>query len=93
MSSTSCAAPTPRRSWNAGHDRLACFGSGAARKKEDWQSLIRQMVAADFLVGRTIMAGWRSPNGARPCAAATSLFHYRARRRAARARRAPRLWR
>jgi ATP-dependent DNA helicase RecQ len=32
-----------------GHDDLACFGSGAARKKEEWQSLIRQMAAADFL--------------------------------------------
>ena len=31
-----------------GHERLACFGSGAARK-EDWQSLIRQMVAGGFL--------------------------------------------
>jgi ATP-dependent DNA helicase RecQ len=32
-----------------GHDGLDCFGSGAARKKEDWVSLIRQMVAAGFL--------------------------------------------
>jgi ATP-dependent DNA helicase RecQ len=31
------------------HDTLSCFGSGAAHKKEEWQSLIRQMVAADFL--------------------------------------------
>ena len=30
------------------HDMLACFGSGAGLK-EEWQSLIRQMVAADFL--------------------------------------------
>ena len=32
-----------------GHDRLKCFGSGAARKKEEWQSLIRQLVAGGFL--------------------------------------------
>jgi ATP-dependent DNA helicase RecQ len=31
------------------HDTLSCFGSGGAHKKEEWQSLIRQMVAADFL--------------------------------------------
>jgi ATP-dependent DNA helicase RecQ len=33
-----------------GHHLLAAFGAGAARRKEDWQSLIRQMVAAEFLV-------------------------------------------
>ncbi|HEY0266710.1 MAG TPA: ATP-dependent DNA helicase RecQ, partial [Rhizomicrobium sp.] len=32
-----------------GHDRLASFGSGMARKKEEWQSLIRQLVAGGFL--------------------------------------------
>jgi len=32
-----------------GHDTLASFGRGAARKKEEWQSLIRQMVAGGFL--------------------------------------------
>ena len=32
-----------------GHDRLPSFGSGAARKKEEWQSLVRQLVAAGFL--------------------------------------------
>jgi ATP-dependent DNA helicase RecQ len=32
-----------------GHDTLASFGCGAARKKEEWVSLIRQMVAAGFL--------------------------------------------
>ena len=29
------------------HDTLSCFGSGGAHKKEEWQSLIRQMVAAE----------------------------------------------
>jgi ATP-dependent DNA helicase RecQ len=32
-----------------GHQRLASFGCGAARKKEEWQSLIRQLVAGGFL--------------------------------------------
>jgi ATP-dependent DNA helicase RecQ len=32
-----------------GHDMLASFGSGAERKKEEWQSLIRQLVAGGFL--------------------------------------------
>ena len=32
-----------------GHHRLASFGSGAARKKDEWQSLIRQLVAGGFL--------------------------------------------
>ena len=32
-----------------GHDTLVCFGSGSGRKKEEWTSLIRQMVAAGFL--------------------------------------------
>ena len=33
-----------------GHDGLASFGSGAALKKEEWQSLIRQLVAGGFLM-------------------------------------------
>jgi ATP-dependent DNA helicase RecQ len=32
-----------------GHDRLASFGTGKARRKEEWQSLIRQLVAGGFL--------------------------------------------
>jgi len=32
-----------------GHDRLASFGAGKARRKEEWQSLIRQLVAGGFL--------------------------------------------
>jgi ATP-dependent DNA helicase RecQ len=34
---------------NFGHDRLPTFGAGAEKKKQDWHSLIRQMVAAGFL--------------------------------------------
>ena len=32
-----------------GHDRLPSFGSGSEHKKENWRSLIRQLVAAGFL--------------------------------------------
>jgi ATP-dependent DNA helicase RecQ len=32
-----------------GHNRLASFGTGTARKKGEWQSLIRQLVAGGFL--------------------------------------------
>lgn len=32
-----------------GHDRLASYGVGSTRKREEWQQLIRQLVAADFL--------------------------------------------
>jgi len=34
---------------SGGHDKLAMFGAGAARKKEEWQSQIRQLVAGGFL--------------------------------------------
>ena len=40
----------------AGHDRLPTFGAGAARKKAEWQSLIRQMVATGIL--RLDIAGY-----------------------------------
>jgi len=33
----------------ARHDRLPTFGVGAERSKQDWRSLIRQLVAAGFL--------------------------------------------
>ncbi|NOT40822.1 MAG: DNA helicase RecQ [Alphaproteobacteria bacterium] len=32
-----------------GHDKLALYGAGKARKREEWQQLIRQMVAANFV--------------------------------------------
>jgi ATP-dependent DNA helicase RecQ len=32
------------------HDQLAAFGAGATRKKGEWRSLIRQLVAGGFLV-------------------------------------------
>ena len=31
------------------HDRLATYAAGKDRKREDWQQMIRQLVAADFL--------------------------------------------
>lgn len=34
---------------SAGHDRVAAFGIGAARKREEWQTLIRQLVAGGLL--------------------------------------------
>ncbi|MBI3676770.1 MAG: DNA helicase RecQ [Proteobacteria bacterium] len=54
-----------------GHDRLRLFGCGAARKKEEWRALIRQLVAGSFLLhdlegygglslldkGRAVLAG------------------------------------
>lgn len=40
----------------AGHDRLTAFGAGAHRKKGEWQSLIRQMVATGLL--RIDIAGY-----------------------------------
>jgi ATP-dependent DNA helicase RecQ len=33
----------------SGHHRLHAFGSGAARKKDEWRSLIRQLAANGFL--------------------------------------------
>lgn len=33
----------------AGQDSLSAFGSGAARRKEEWRTIIRQMVASGFL--------------------------------------------
>ena len=33
----------------SGHNRLHAFGSGSARKKEEWRALIRQLAAGGFL--------------------------------------------
>ena len=43
-----CGANT-QKIRDRGHNALASFGSGAAHKKDAWQSLIRQMVAAGLL--------------------------------------------
>jgi ATP-dependent DNA helicase RecQ len=44
-----CGAQTEKIVAN-GHNRLRLFGSGSARKKDEWRALIRQLVAARFLV-------------------------------------------
>lgn len=63
---------------SAGHDNLSLFGAGAGRKKAEWQSFIRQLVAAQFLAldiqgygGLTI-----TPKG-RALLAGNETFHYR----------------
>ena len=43
-----CGADTEKIA-ASGHNRLRGFGSGAARKKDEWRSLIRQLVAGGFL--------------------------------------------
>ncbi|HEY5046996.1 MAG TPA: DNA helicase RecQ [Rhizomicrobium sp.] len=37
------------RASDAGHDRLSTFGVGAARKKDEWLSMIRQLVVGGYL--------------------------------------------
>ena len=60
-----------------GHDSLACFGSGAARQKEEWQSLIRQMAAADFLKPDD-HGGLAITERGEDLRRGISLFHFRA---------------
>jgi ATP-dependent DNA helicase RecQ len=59
-----------------GHDTLAAFGSGAARKKEEWTSLIRQMVAAGFLAPDD-HGGLAITERGEDLRRGTSLFHFR----------------
>ena len=59
-----------------GHDTLASFGSGAVRKKEEWTSLIRQMVAANFLVADD-HGGLAITERGEDLRRGTSLFHFR----------------
>jgi ATP-dependent DNA helicase RecQ len=33
----------------SGHDKVAAYGTGKGRRREEWQSLIRQLVAGEFL--------------------------------------------
>lgn len=44
-----CGAET-EKVFSAGHDRLEGFGTGRSRKKDEWRSLIRQLVASGILV-------------------------------------------
>jgi ATP-dependent DNA helicase RecQ len=59
-----------------GHDSLAAFGSGAARKKEAWTSLIRQMVAAGFLAPDD-HGGLAITERGEDLRRGTGLFHFR----------------
>jgi len=59
-----------------GHDTLACFGSGSGRKKEEWTSLIRQMVAAGFLAADD-HGGLAITERGEDLRHGTSLFHFR----------------
>jgi ATP-dependent DNA helicase RecQ len=60
-----------------GHDGLACFGSGAARKKDEWQSLIRQLAAGGFLAADDHGGLYIAEKG-HALARGDIAFHYRA---------------
>ncbi len=60
-----------------GHDGLASFASGAALKKEDWQSLIRQLVAGSYLVADD-HGGLSITEKGRALARGDGVFTYRA---------------
>ena len=59
-----------------GHDTLDCFGRGAARRREEWQSLIRQMMAAGFLAPDD-HGGLAITERGEDLRRGTSLFHFR----------------
>jgi ATP-dependent DNA helicase RecQ len=62
----------------ARHDKLPCFGVGQARKKTEWQTLVRQLVVGGWLV--VDMEGYGglsvSPKGVKLLGGA-EYFHYR----------------
>ena len=75
----------------AGHHRLPTFGVGAARGKNEWRSLIRQMVATGFL--RLDISGYGGlaiSNKGRTLLRGEGVFHYREDTMAARLPAAPR---
>ncbi|HXC56965.1 MAG TPA: DNA helicase RecQ [Rhizomicrobium sp.] len=62
----------------SGHDRLRIFGCGAARKKEEWRSLIRQLVAGGFVSHDVAGYGGLSLLGSgRALLRGEGAFHYR----------------
>ena len=74
----------------AGHDNVTSFGAGAQHKKEEWRSLIRQLVATGFLHLDVIgYGGLAIPEKGRALLEGDESFHYRrdTMRRAAPARR------
>jgi ATP-dependent DNA helicase RecQ len=48
---------------SSGHNRIPAFGSGNTRKKEEWRSLIRQLVANGFLTHDVMGFGGLSISG------------------------------
>lgn len=63
----------------AGHDRLPAFGAGSDRKKAEWQSLIRQMVASGFLaLDIQGYGGLGMTEKSRALLQGDGSFHYRA---------------
>ena len=73
-----CAGNTTQKIVAAGHDRIPTFGVGAARPKDDWHALIRQLVAGGWLA--MDMAGYGglslSEKG-RLLLGGAETFHYR----------------
>lgn len=62
----------------AGHDNLSLFGKGAERARADWQSLIRQLVAAGFLaLDIAGYGGLRVAERGRALMAGEEVFQYR----------------
>ena len=60
------------------HDDLEGFGSGAARKKDEWQSIVRQLVGAGFLdldIGN--YGGLTIPGKGHALQRGEEIFHYR----------------
>jgi ATP-dependent DNA helicase RecQ len=61
-----------------GHDRLAVFGAGKGRKREEWQSLIRQLVAGGFLaIDIAGFGGLMIAEKGRALLTDEATFHYR----------------
>ena len=61
-----------------GHDRLPTFGVGRARRKNEWQSLIRQMVATGYLrLDIAQYGGLAITNKGRALMRGECEFHYR----------------
>ncbi|MBE0529707.1 MAG: DNA helicase RecQ [Rhodospirillales bacterium] len=62
----------------AGHNNLSLFGRGAERARADWQSLIRQLVAAGFLaLDIAGYGGLRVAERGRALMAGDEVFQYR----------------
>jgi len=61
-----------------GHERLASYGTGKGRKREEWQSLIRQLVAGGILaLDINGFGGLNIAEKGRALAQGQGTFHYR----------------